>query len=270
MYNCHTHTKHSHDCAATPADLCEEALRQKLFGFAFTDHCDCEFSDTQDIILQFENAKKDYETALAVYGDRLRLHFGIELGDALYNPAFASAIISAFDFDVILLSVHAVRIAGLDQPFSGIDFSRLPQSDLEKYVMTYYEDLLQSVRTFDFDILAHLTVPLRYIKIKYHRSVPQKAYEPLIRDILKEVIQKDKTLEINTSALTLKNGFLMPDRETVQEYLLLGGKSLSLGSDAHTAKNLTAGFSEAVTVLKQMNVKSLCYYEQRQRVYYDI
>ena len=37
LFNIHTHSEHSHDAQAKIDDLCEEAIRKDLIGFAVTD-----------------------------------------------------------------------------------------------------------------------------------------------------------------------------------------------------------------------------------------
>ncbi len=270
LINCHTHTKRSHDSAAEPAALCESAVKAGLAGLTFTDHCDCEYHKSVDIIRQFAEAAADYESAKKKYEDRLRLFFGIELGDPLFAPAFADKILSSFSFDAVLLSVHAVRFPGYDIPFSQIDFGFADDRFIFSYLNQYFTDLLESVCIFDFDILCHLTVPLRYINLKYGKKADISGHMDLIDRILKEVIARDKTLEINTSALSLHGGFLMPDQQIIDRYIAFGGSSFSVGSDAHSPAQIADGLKEAAQLLKKNNIKSLCCYRGRQRLFYDL
>lgn len=265
IYNCHTHTLRSHDSNADPLQICESALQNNLIGLAFTDHCDCEFAGSEDIMQQFENGKKDHAAAQKLYGCRMELHFGIELGDPLFNPTFAKSIVRRFPFDVVLLSVHAVRFPQHQEPFSRIDFSAFTKDETISYLHAYYKEVLASVRTFDFDVLSHLTVPLRYIMLKYGINISSEPFAQITDRILGEIVQRGKALEVNTSALNAKNGFLMPDMDIIKRYLDLGGTLFTLGSDAHDAKNVAQGLQEGLSLLKELNVKSLCFYEKRQR-----
>ena len=270
LINCHTHTFRSHDSAAQPFALCESALRSGLDGLTFTDHCDCEFFDSADIIGQFEACSKDFNAAKEAYGNRLRLYFGIELGDPLYAPPFAQKILQAFHFDAVLLSVHAVRFPGFGIPFSKIDFSAADDAFLSAYLRRYFTDLLESIQTFDFDILCHLTVPLRYIMLKYQKQVDLSPFYPVIDQILLETVRREKTLEINTSALSLPGGFLMPDEYIIYEYLRLGGSLFCIGSDAHTPDAVALGLTQTAEYLFNKGIKELCLYKDRQRYGYSI
>ena len=270
LYNFHTHTHFSHDSSARMEDLCDSAVRQDLAGILFSDHCDCEYEEAKNHIALFSDAYAEYLNTAGRYCDRLQCFFGIELGDPHYAPEFADRITAALPFDAVLLSVHAVRYPGADAPFSTIRFADLPQPFLEAYLEQYFEDVLFCVRRFDFDVLCHLTVPLRYIVLKYGRTVPIGPYLPKIREILREVIQRGKTLEINTSAVDEPNGFLMPGEDLIDLYLSLGGTSFSLGSDAHTPQNVSKGLVNAANLLLSKGIGSVDYYKNRQKNSYRI
>ena len=270
LINCHTHTKRSHDSAAEPFGLCESALSHGIAGILFTDHCDCEYADTVDYFELFGKCSCDYEEVRSVYGDRLELLFGIELGDPLFNPDFARRITDASPYDAVLLSVHAVRFPSYEAPFSVIDFSDFDDARISAYLYQYFADLLESVKSFDFDILCHLTVPLRYIMLKYCKKTDITSYMDLIDRILLELIRRDKTLEINTSAVELPGGFFMPDTQIINRYLALGGKALCIGSDAHSPQTIAAGFTQCEAFLREANIRSLCRYKNRQRLYYPL
>lgn len=268
IYNCHTHTLRSHDSTAPINDVIKCAINGGLSGVIFTDHCDCEFHESYDIKNQFALCESDIIAAKKIFGDKIKLLFGIELGEALYAPDFAKKIVSAFKYDAVLLSVHAVRIENYDMPFATIDFSKLSNEFLYGYLKKYFEDMLESVNSFDFDILSHLTVPLRYIELKYGRKANIEKHYPAIENILKEIIKREKALEINTSSVEKNCPVFFPDEKIIDLYLQLGGKYFTLGSDSHTPKGVTKGLKEACELLKSKGINELCYYEKRNRIMY--
>ncbi len=268
LYNCHSHTLFSHDGKGSVKELCLCALKNGLSGFAVTDHCDCEYASDptvfEKISLSFRETKKYQE----LYKDRLTVSAGVEIGEALYNPEFAEKIISSFDWDVILGSVHAVRIENLDMPFSVIDFSVFSDEQLHKYISRYFSDMLEMLDTQDFDVLCHLTVVLRYIVYKYNRQIDLKKYYPVITEILRKTVNRDIALEINTSGL--KDGYLLPDREILRMYKALGGKKLTTGSDSHIPENLACGLREAAEIIKSEGFDTLTFYSARKPIKYKI
>jgi len=270
LYNCHTHTFRSHDSDAKPEDIISCAINAGLDGIIFTDHCDCEYSDSIDYFRQFELCESDYLEVKNKYGDKIELMLGIELGDPVYAPEFAKKITNAYSFDAVLLSIHAVRVKGFDMPFSTIDFSKQSDDFIEMYLSKYFEDMLESVKSFDFDILSHLTVPLRYIRLVYGRKTDIKRYYPVITEILKELINKDKALEINTASTEKDRPVFFPDSDIVDMYLLMGGRFFTLGSDSHTPQGVSKGLISASELLKNKGVNELCFYKNRKRLNYNI
>ena len=90
------------------------------------------------------------------------------------------------------------------------------------------------------------------------------AYLPQIKEILKKAISKDMALEVNTSNLAkYKNGFYMVDKELLILYKELGGKLVTLGSDAHAPQNVGVDFENAVQNIKSAGFNEYCYFKNR-------
>ena len=270
-YNCHTHTHLSHDSNADPADICLQCIKDNIGGLLLSDHCDCEYSYKINHFALFRKGEREAMQLRSRFSSSLKIHFGIELGDPLYSPDFAEKIAAAFSYDAILLSVHAVRFPCFEMPFSQIDFSTKTDLFICEYLSRYFNDVLCTVQEFDhFDALCHLTVPLRYIMLKYGKKIDIASYYPVIAQILAILIQKQKALEINTSALNYNNGFLMPDKYISAMYLNLGGRYFTIGSDAHTPEKVSFGLRDAAYMLKELGVTQACYYENRNRILYSL
>lgn len=258
----------SHDGKGTIEELCKSAEENSLSGFAVTDHCDCEYSNDESMLRNLGLSYKEAEKFKEIYKDKLIISKGIEIGEALINPVFASNIINSYDYDVILGSVHAVRIENFDMPFSVIDFRDVSASFIDRYVTQYFADLLETAQSCDYDILCHLTVVLRYIVYKYKRTVNINKHIPVITEILKAVIRRDKTLEVNTSGIT--DGYFMPDKDIIKLYKTLGGKRIALGSDAHSPADIRKGLNEGAVMLKSIGFNELTFYEDRKPKTYKI
>ncbi len=258
----------SHDGDGTIEELCKSALKHNLSGFAVTDHCDCEYADDKQMQKNLELSYSEADKYKEIYKDKLIISRGVEIGEVLFNPEFAKKIISSRNFDVILGSVHAVRIKNWEMPFSVIDFSLHSDEFIDSYITQYFSDLLETAESADFDILCHLTVVLRYIVYKYKRSVDINKHYPVIKNILKTIIKRDKSLEINTSGVN--DGYFMPDREIITMYKDLGGKRISIGSDSHSPENLSKGLTDSVQLLKELGFSELTYYINRKPVEYKI
>ncbi len=268
IINCHTHTGFSHDGTGTLEELVEYSKAKGLRGFAVSDHLDCEYSEDKTMNENIRSSFYESYKAKEKYNNELIISCGVELGEAIINPTYAKKIILSYEWDVILGSVHAVRIEDFEMPFSVIDFSKSDDEFIDRYVSQYFLDVLETAKSTDFDILCHLTVVLRYIVYKYKRTVDIKKHYPVIAEILKTVIKRDKTLEVNTSGV--KDGYFMPDKDILIMYRELGGKRITLGSDSHIPENLDTGLEEGVNFLRSLGFSKLTYYLNRKPFEYLI
>lgn len=57
--------------------------------------------------------------------------------------------------------------------------------------------------------------------------------------------------------------FFMPSFEILKIYRDLGGKMVTLGSDAHRAENVDKGLIKGKQILKDLGYKEYYYYEKR-------
>ena len=270
LFNIHTHSEHSHDAQAKLDDLCEQALKEGLQGFAVTDHCDCAWYHKPEAYTSLLDSWDDCQRAKAIYGDRLVLACGVEIGEAISYRDFADKVKNARPWDVVLGSVHAVRVKGWEAPFSLLDFTDCDDTFIGAYMRQYFDDLLEMAATEDYDVLCHLTVPLRYLCGRYGKRVEIEKYDPQIEDILRICIARDKTFEINTSGCAQGKPHFIPDEPILDKYLTMGGRNLTVGSDAHVAECLTNGLDQAAEMLRSKGITELTYYLERQPVRYII
>ncbi len=268
LYNSHTHSGYSHDATGKIEDMIKYAISGNLSGFAVTDHCDCEYSKDREMISRIEKSYNETKLLSKKYRQQLMIAAGIEIGDALYDEFFYKKIISSFDWDVVLCSVHAVKFEKYEMPFSTIDFSAFDEDMLEAYIKKYFENLYQTALNYDYDILCHITVIFRYIKYKYNKNVEVKHYLEQIERILRVVINRNKVLEINISGYN--NGYLMPDIDIIDLYLHLGGKKLSLGNDSHNAIDINKDIQKVHNLLKKHGINELYFFINRQELCYNI
>lgn len=269
-YDMHTHSNHSHDSECKVSDMADMMKRRGLCGFAVTDHCDIEFCETLDIN---SVARGSVDDAVKINSETgLTVLRGIEIGEATWHKNIADQIIKEFDFDVVIGSVHAVKFDKYEMPYSQIDFAKMGRETAEKYLNQYFDDMLEMLESCDFDILAHLTCPLRYINGKYEMGIDCKMYEDKIKSILEQIIKRKIALEINTSCVYEGSSYceFMPERWIIQIYKDMGGYLVTTGSDAHIAGNMANNFDMLYDMLKQMGFKNAYYYKNRCAVEYKI
>lgn len=263
IFDMHTHSKNSHDSECDVFDMAKEAKAKGLFGFAVTDHCDVEFFESMDLESIAKNSVADAKKADEKCD--LTVLKGIEVGEGIWHKNVYEGILKNNEFDVVIASVHAARFENYEMPYSQIDFSKLSEETILDYLNTYFDDVLETAKVMDFDILAHITCPLRYINGKYQKNIDCKVFEEKINLILEEIIKREKALEVNTSCLSAFENYntFMPENHIIEKYKNMGGYLITLGSDAHVAKNSANGFDFALKFIKDTGFENIYYYKNR-------
>lgn len=127
----------------------------------------------------------------------------------------------------------------------------------------YFENLKKTVENFDnCDVYGHLDFVVRYGNFK-NKVLRYEDYKDIIDEILTIIISKGKGIELNTSGLRYKLNSMHPSREILKRYYELGGRIITVGSDAHVAKDLCADFDEAIKELKEIGFKEITTFKNR-------
>ncbi len=263
MFDLHIHTLHSVDSKQTIDEVCESAIQKGLQGIAICDHVDMWFSQKLNTPAAIRDCVEDVRRARAAYGDRLEILQGVEMAEYLYDSENADRILGLGELDVILGSVHSVAFEEIDDSYSRIDFSSMPEEKIVRFMKKYFFHISEMIEKTDFDVLSHLTCPLRYINGKYNRSIDVQIFEKEILDIFRTIIEKDIPLEINTSGIGSFYSCYMPDTNLIRKYQSMGGKLITLASDAHVPQNVGNAFPETKTLLQDLGFDSYCVFRKR-------
>lgn len=253
--DCHLHTDNSFD-SETPAERqVDRAHELGIEYIAITDHCD--ILEWSDLNIARSNAQA---AELNRKYDDLTVLRGIELGEPLQLPEQTAIALGLCEYDFVLCSLH--NIAGEE------DFYYLHPDEEQAYdlIGRYFDELLEMVRWNAFDSLAHFTYPLRYITGRDGVRVDMSRFQPIIRRILSELAANGKALEINTSGLRSPDGFLLPTVEYVKLFRELGGRYITLGSDAHVAEHMAVGMREGIAAAKEAGFDCATVFVNRQPV----
>ena len=257
----HTHSEYSHDSVCKIEDMLLSQLKKGTEIMAVTDHFDTASFRDYDVFSPIKEAHTTVKKMNDKYSEFLILS-GIEIGEGFWYPEIYKKVMELADYDVVIGSVHLVKYKSLTMAYSKIDFSELSETEIVEYMDAYFDDMMTMLEEMDFDILAHITSPLRYIKGKYRIDVDMSQYEEKIDKILCNIIQRGIALEVNTSSVGCLNDF-MPTKEILVKYYDMGGRLITLGSDAHNVERASYKFKEAVEMLKEIGFSSICYYKNR-------
>ncbi len=266
MFNSHTHTDFSRDCNVPIEQMCLAAIDAGFSGLAITDHYngDSCVSDNsyRNVIKSVEEARRLNEK----YGDKLLILGGVETSDVLRKPDYTARFLKALRPDSVIFSVHNVFIDAITKNLSRMDFGSLTDEEAYRVIKVYFAELAEGAKKADYDILAHLTLPLRYTNGKHGKKLTLDRFSCEIENILTTLIERGKALEINTSDVNHQLCDFMPYESIVKKYYGLGGRLVTIGTDAHVTKNIDAGFNEARAMLKNIGFENYHYYKNRKPV----
>lgn len=262
MFDSHIHTSNSPDGGQTVDEVCLKAIAAGVSGVTITDHAHLTHMEEYNVLERIRASIADVRTAQEVYGDKLQIFCGVELGEQHHAPENAAHILALTDFDAVLGSIHWVEGCPWDKPYSKIVFdSAITDRQIRDFLALYYRDLAQLAQTGQMDILAHLTCPLRYMNERYKRGIDPMDHRDAIAGILETIIRRDIALEVNTPVTDVYS--TIPEPSVLALYRDLGGKLLTLGSDAHRGqgKNVGIFFPEVKSILTSLGFTRYHYYK---------
>jgi len=255
----HMHSNFSPDAKAeaTIENYIKKAKANGVSRLLFTDHMDFDspvelFENLIDYDDYF-NTIKHIQKATAI-----KLDVGVEIGYQPHLNETLNTFLNHYPFQFVIASIHVGD--GLD--FYNNDFFKGKTN--EEAIKRYYEIVLAMVKDYDnYDVIGHLDYIIRYGNIK-KETYDVKTYMPIIEAILKSLIAKNKGLELNTSGLRYGLGFIHPADQILKRYKALGGKIITLGSDAHDVNDYQADFESAVKKLQQIGIDEITEFKNRQ------
>lgn len=265
MINSHTHCMYSSDSNAQLDDICKIAIERGLEGFAITDHvafwCHENGFDPTAILA----CKKEVFELRQKYKGKLKILFGMEIGEHHFNPSYEKQALGVGDVDVVLCSLHdtiPLSTRPIKTHFITNDFTCFTYDEQIEILKNYYSILKDNASKYDYDILSHITYPFRYFCIRDKINIDWRIVEKEIIQLLSIVIERGKALELNTS--NASEGFFMPNETILKLYKEMGGELITLGSDAHVAERIDHGLKEGKQLLKKCGFTKYYYYENRQ------
>lgn len=255
----HVHTDNSFDGNHSATFFCEKAEFMDLRAVAFTDHCEVDqFRGDPAYEKRIFQAFFEVSKVRSAFRGKILILNGIELGQPAFDTEAADRILSTHDYDMVLGSVHNLR--------GGEDFyfmENLTLKEAEKLLEEYFNALIELLEWGNFDVLAHLTYPLRYFYSKSNLTIDLSKFKDQIDEILLLTAKSGKALEINTAALRQPLNKLSPEVDIVKRFKELGGKYVSVGSDAHYAEHLAADIDMAYSCALEAGFDSITFFQKR-------
>lgn len=241
-------------------EMCRQAVKAKLNVYAVTDHCEINGYKVGGYRQSIRRSFQETEKLKKYFAGQIEILTGIELGQPMQDFKFVEDVFRIGTFDFVLGSLHNLR----GKP--DFYFLEYDHEDLTVLLKQYYAELSEMIEHVDFDSVAHITYPLRYIVGDRKLRVDHRGLQPYLDEALRLTAEKGKALEINTSGLRQNIGTTLPDLSIIKRFRKLGGQLITIGSDAHSTKELGEGIQEGYQIARKAGFHSIVYYKKREPV----
>ena len=270
LIDIHNHSNLSSDGIDEPDAMAQRASELGVKHFALTDHIELdEFDDGDwDYTAAIGKTFDIYEDLKERFGDKMHIYYGAEIGQPLYDLHTAEKILAEHNYDFVLGSVH--RTCHYEH------FGHFPDNefDRKRVLHEYWEDMLNLVEWGKFCSLAHITFITRFVNIDtpsgliVDKTKRCKAvfdtYKTIIDKILETIVKKGIALEVNSSGYRRGLGGPMADAVFITRYKELGGKMITVGSDAHQVSDIGADIPKCYEMLKDLGFNEVCVFEKKE------
>lgn len=255
MFDTHLHTQFSSDSKMQAKDVAKLA-KDSGIGIIITEHLDLDYPENPEAFLF--DFKEYFKTLGHLQNDHFLL--GVELGLRPDCTQKNTLLVKDQPFDEIIGSIHVVD--GWDVYSPSFSESRTKQVAYKQYL----DAVIASIESFDdFDTLGHIDYICRYVKYPEPEIELDVFYDEWTT-ICKVLIAREKALEINTrrfdNSLALEALIALYKR-----YKELGGKYVTIGSDAHNLSDIGKNFASAFTMVEQLDLQPV-YFKQR-KMHFD-
>lgn len=266
MIDYHLHTKYSSDSREEFVNVCNKAIEMGVQEIAFTDHLDIVSNGLSD-----DNVVKqrfaEINTLKSAYADKIIIRNGVELGEPQVNTSEADKFCEAAHLDFIIGSIHNLKNDFVD---FGLDSYDYINNDCYRIYENYLDNLIDLSLNYDFDVLGHITLPLRYMPVEISSALDITSFEEKYRQLFAVLLERNKGIELNTSGLRMRNGETYPCPTVLKWYKDSGGEIITVGSDAHSEKDVAFGVKAGYEMLKSLGFKYIATYHNRDIIYKNL
>lgn len=262
MIDYHIHTLFSCDSRLDPEQVCNRAIERGFTEIAFTEHLDLDPQDEGYGHYDYHAISDAIDVLRPSFDGRLRIRKGIEITYQKTREDEIGGFLEGKDYDFVTGSVHLVGDFDISQERGTERF--FFHCTREDAIRSYFETTLNLVSCNLFDVLGHFEMLRRYA-LRYSDDYSYREFSESIDEILKALVETGMVLEVNTSGLRHLPRETYPRPEVIERFVALGGRHLTVGSDAHLAEHIGYEIPALVSTLKSMGIRQLTTFRKRKR-----
>lgn len=238
----HLHTELSHDSAVVIDAYARRAIEHGIAELAITDHVDFAPTAPGFGATTFQQRERYVREAAERWADQgVAIRFGAEI---TWDSAWSAPIrehLAEHAYDFLIGSVHVYR----DSPYAPANVaSFVAGRSLPEIVGPYFDEVVAGARSGLFDVMGHIDFVKRFLAPHVDLTELADALE-LYEPILDALVESGTGLELNTSGLRSPAAETYPSGAVVTRFHELGGRSLTIGSDAHDVDHVAWAFDDS-------------------------
>ncbi|MBR6713143.1 MAG: histidinol-phosphatase HisJ family protein [Selenomonadaceae bacterium] len=250
VFDSHMHTRFSADSTMTAAAAIAKAASLNM-GVVFTEHFDYGVEvDGKPFTFDPAAYMSEYKN---LRGAKVRL--GVEVGLRKSARVANEDFIAQAAFDLVIGSIHLVD--GYDIYYPDFYIGKDKATAYRKY----FQQMAQEASVADYDVLGHIdyicrTAPYDDPEIDY------ATFKAEIDEVLKVITERGKVLELNTRRFDKTRAIeeLVP---VYKRYHALGGRFVTIGSDAHRVAAVGNYFERALRFAHELDLTPVTFCQRR-------
>ncbi len=261
MIDYHIHTPLCNHATGSMEAFIRFAIEKGLCEICFTDHfTPYEINTKPKWNTMGANEIPLYVNAVMAlkhkYRDAVTIKLGLEIDFDADHLSIIETIISQYDFDLIIGSVHFVNdvnIASFKQS------NTINPVENDTYISGYTQKLSEMLDHDFFDVVGHLDIFKKTGKL-----FKTKDTDKTMTEIVHKIAEKDKAVELNTSGFDHTEAEPYPS-EAILSLCADNHIPVILSSDAHKPSQLGRHFNSALSLLKKNSIETIAIYSKRIR-----
>jgi histidinol-phosphatase (PHP family) len=241
----HLHTDMSPDSDVAIDTYATAALERGIAEIAITDHVDFEPGAPAFAYASFADRERIVRGAAERWAPRgVEIRFGVEL---TYDRAWEADVrdhLARHPYDFTIGSVHD----RVESPYNPRRVAAwVAGRSLADIVAPSFDEVVAAARSGLFDAIGHIDGVKRYLFPHVTPAVLATAPE-LYEPILRALVESGTALEVNTSGLRYSIREAFPHPAIVARFHELGGRAVTVGSDAHRAEQFAWGLADGYAI----------------------
>ena len=242
----HMHSAHSGDGCASVAEMCEAAVACGLREIGFTEHLDFDRGDPHYGFYDDRAYSAAIAAARAACAGRLVIRKGLEFDFRRAYGTEVGDVLAAWDFDFLIGSVHSA---------AGHLIYRLAKEapadlDLRALQEAYFDEVEALAASGWCHVIGHFDYLYKQLPA---RVAPRRDawYWRRVEEILARCIAGGVAIEVNTHHMLDLGLGMAADAEILRRYRALGGRLVTVGSDAHRPADVGHALALAEAALRE-------------------